>query len=724
MKKEFTSLDNYLKGYRMSRRLLIRCFPLFVLLIFVTSLSQAQWVPTAGPEGGSVVSLDVQGASVLATLTSGIFLSTDQGISWSPYNEGITDFANNFSKGIFFNGIEMLVSSYRAGLLVRQIGGASWQAQNAGLPGNYIAGLGFHGGTLFASPQGFGIYRSSNSGTSWIKADSGLDVSTTANQFLSDGPSAWAATTTGVYRSTDDGFSWTAKNNGLGCTYAWSITKVVSTYMCGTCDGLYISTDGGDSWTKKASGIDTPTYYGFAETPAGVFAASVGGVSMSTDTGATWITLKNGLPFDYYSSIKSIGSKLLLSGSFTGVFASTDDGLSWVPSNAGLRVAVTTRLLAQGTGIVAGAGSGLFRSTNDGASWSAIHPRGIARSVYGIAADNLFLYSAVSLTYNTIATYRSSDGGANWDSVQTGLPIYLGMFEMHTIGSTLYAATTVGLYSSTDHGSMWTSSGAPVGTIPTRGIDGRPDLLFAATSKGVYVSTDSGGTWTKKIGGLSDTNMSCINYFEGYVLAGTYSHGVFRSTDSGATWGSSGSIAGPNGFANVGQTTFLTSYYGLRRSTDHGISWSYSATGLTDSASYGIAEQNGYLFLATGSSGVWKRLKDELVTGIQFSGSENLPGDFALGQNFPNPFNPTTKINYAIHDAGFVTLKVFDLLGREVATLVNEVQQPGTHGATWDASSIGSGTPSGVYFYRLQIRPVNDARGTTFIETKKLILMK
>jgi hypothetical protein len=89
-----------------------------------------------------------------------------------------------------------------------------------------------------------------------------------------------------------------------------------------------------------------------------------------------------------------------------------------------------------------------------------------------------------------------------------------------------------------------------------------------------------------------------------------------------------------------------------------------------------------------------------------------LPTTTRLDQNYPNPFNPTTNIGLQIVDFGLVSLKVFDVLGREVATLVNEVRSPGTYTVRWD----GSGQPSGVYFYRLQ------AGG--FVETKRMIMVK
>jgi hypothetical protein len=91
---------------------------------------------------------------------------------------------------------------------------------------------------------------------------------------------------------------------------------------------------------------------------------------------------------------------------------------------------------------------------------------------------------------------------------------------------------------------------------------------------------------------------------------------------------------------------------------------------------------------------------------------EPVPNKFELHQNYPNPFNPVTNFQFSIASSELTILKVYDLLGREVAILVNEVKQPGVYTVNWDASEF----PSGVYYYRLQ--------SGSYLETKKLILMK
>lgn len=100
------------------------------------------------------------------------------------------------------------------------------------------------------------------------------------------------------------------------------------------------------------------------------------------------------------------------------------------------------------------------------------------------------------------------------------------------------------------------------------------------------------------------------------------------------------------------------------------------------------------------------------LAGVSEEASASLPGKFALAQNFPNPFNPTTQISFVLPKAGTTTLKVYDLLGRAVTTLVNRTMPAGNHTASFDASALASG----VYFYRLE--------SGTFSATKKLVLLK
>ncbi|MEE9450812.1 MAG: T9SS type A sorting domain-containing protein, partial [Ignavibacteriaceae bacterium] len=105
------------------------------------------------------------------------------------------------------------------------------------------------------------------------------------------------------------------------------------------------------------------------------------------------------------------------------------------------------------------------------------------------------------------------------------------------------------------------------------------------------------------------------------------------------------------------------------------------------------------------------KLKYDVTVNVDDPEME-LPITFALEQNYPNPFNPKTNIKFRISEIGFVSLKVYDVLGNEIATLVNEEKSAGNYEVEFDASSL----PSGIYFYQLRLG--------NFVETKKMVLMK
>ena len=116
--------------------------------------------------------------------------------------------------------------------------------------------------------------------------------------------------------------------------------------------------------------------------------------------------------------------------------------------------------------------------------------------------------------------------------------------------------------------------------------------------------------------------------------------------------------------------------------------------------------------LLTYGSGWTKTDPNPCVISSTHEIKTEIPSEYKLSQNYPNPFNPTTKINFAVPKEGYVTLKVYDLLGREVADLVNEVKSPGTYIIDFEASYLASG----IYYYRFEAEE--------FVSVKKMILMK
>ena len=150
---------------------------------------------------------------------------------------------------------------------------------------------------------------------------------------------------------------------------------------------------------------------------------------------------------------------------------------------------------------------------------------------------------------------------------------------------------------------------------------------------------------------------------------------------------------------------YLCNYYAVN-------DWTFAYFDLTAAA--GKTVEIG--FRADAANSVWSYIYlDDINISSSLTGIDDitsLPHEFKLGQNYPNPFNPRTTINYEIPSLVYVTLKVYDVLGREITSLVNDEKQPGRYKVEFDGSRLASG----VYFYRLST--------PEFTSVKKLLLMK
>ena len=145
-------------------------------------------------------------------------------------------------------------------------------------------------------------------------------------------------------------------------------------------------------------------------------------------------------------------------------------------------------------------------------------------------------------------------------------------------------------------------------------------------------------------------------------------------------------------------------------SSNNGAAWSTAYTA-PDGVFYHITKaRTGNTLWAVRNNGKISRYGTP-ISGITVVSNE-IPSSYSVSQNYPNPFNPTTKINFALPKSGLVSMKVYDILGKEVATLVNEVKNAGNYTVDFNASSL----TSGVYFYKVSVNG--------FSEVKKMLLLK
>lgn len=287
------------------------------------------------------------------------------------------------------------------------------------------------------------------------------------------------------------------------------------------------------------------------------------------------------------------------------------------------------------------------------------------------------IISGINLFAGTFGrgVYSSSDNGAAWTAGDTGLS-NTSVYTLAASGTNLFVGTYGGgVFCSTNNASNWTSvnsglTNTTVYALATGGVN-----LFAGTAGGgVFLSTNNGSNWIPVNSGLTNMTVTAFEFSDTNVFAGTYGGGVFVSKNNATEWAA----------VNAG----LTDYY-LRA----------------------LLVNSTNLLAGTKGGFVWRRPLSDMTTSVNASPSE-VPVAFRLAQNYPNPLNPSATISFSLPSKSFISLKVFDALGREVASLISEELPAGTYSKRWSAL----GMPSDAYFYRLQ--------AGSFIETKKLVLLR
>ncbi len=290
-------------------------------------------------------------------------------------------------------------------------------------------------------------------------------------------------------------------------------------------------------------------------------------------------------------------------------------------------------------------------------------------------------------------------------------------------GTNIFAGTYGGgVFLSTDNGISWTgvSTGLMDSLVNTLAVSpngaGGVNIFAGTEGGGVFLSTNNGTNWTAVNSGLTSTLIRSLFVSGTNLYAGTEDDGAFLSTDDGTSWTNltydfNGNNPNVYAFAVSGTNLFAATYGGVFLSTNNGTSWTAVNSGLSDASVNALALSGTNLFVGTEGSGVWKRPLSQMVSSVN-QAPTGLPEKFALYQNYPNPFNPTAVISYQLSAVSNVTLTVYDILIREVATLVNEKQNAGSYSVTFDGSRLASG----VYFYRLV--------AGNYSATKRLVLMK
>jgi photosystem II stability/assembly factor-like uncharacterized protein len=645
--------------------------------VFCSTDNGAHWIPVGGEiMGHQIYSLAARGPVVYAgTEKGGVYRSTNNGITWTLANiapPNATGWAN--TEALAFAGNYIFAGAYPGSIFRSGDDGAHWTEVATGLPGGTVVkSIVVADTNIFIA--GAGIYRANLNGSQWTAVNTGITQSETAYSLAISGSVLYAASLNGVFRSSNNGTSWT----NIGAPYSWL------------------------NFTKLAAS-DSDLY--LVQEDAGAFKYN--------ENEKVWKDINTGLTNLFPFAITVSGSTVVV-GTWDGIFQSFDKGSHWNAINNGLTNSNITTLAASGTNLFAGTfHQGVFRSTNDGASWARITE---GASLDGVRDLKISGATIFALGWNDV--YGSRDNGGTWAKIE----IQSGYFWAHALavsGTTWFAGGEIweeahqlgGIYRSTDNGLTWSKmfSGDGNNIIESMIIIGSD--VYAIGDQYLIRSTDNGVTWKIAANGMIVLPGRLAVSGSSLIICTPVS--IFRSDDNAVTWKPIVAGLPPNPWVDVLAvvgTKIIVSISGSGSflSTDNGEHWVNIGSTLSPITAFAASGSN--VFAGSAQHGVWKRPVSELVTGVHPNATQS-PLSFDLEQNYPNPFNPSTTIAFSLPSRAFVTLKIFDVMGRDVATVVSEELHAGPYSRSWDAT----GYPSGVYFYRLQ--------AGAYTETKRLILLR
>ena len=731
----------------MGNRYHLLSLSIAILLFTAVPRSFAQWKQSNGPYGGVINSVACVGNVMLAGTNSGLFRSSDGGNYWSQ----VSMMLNGGPRDVYSLKEEdgIVIAGTNSGAFTSSDSGLTWKSLSV-YPSlapvidislfdslmvyrtssvdarivtltNDFQSVGSSLGTLFVLNNGstadtvlqafdidstsvivgtnHGVYVSRDSGRSWSVSDAGLtQLDVTALKV--DGNMVFAGTDSGIYSSTDRGASWRASGSGLAGIPVNSIgVDGANVFACTDGAGVFMSTDGGTTWTEINAGLTNLSVNSItflANTP---FAGTQGnGVFMFN---GNWTPVSDGLGATSIVGLAAVGGDIFAATYGGGVFLSTDNGTSWTTSNTGLANLYVRSIVAKGTSLfVATQGGGIFKSTDEGRDWFASNAGINQKFVNCLFADSTQILAGTMLPtdapQNLLPSdstwadsgmvYRSTNDGASWNPMNTRL---FTVRAVAAVGSAIVASGLIYTVRSTDGGSSWTPVNVGAKSQTFAILDST--IVGGTLGGGVYYSTDQGLNWAQSSLSNFTTGLSTV---PAVAIVGK---------SAVASWESGSDPL----FAGV-----------LRSARDTLSKWTALDSGLVDEflppvsvpVVTSFTASDNFLFAGTENAGVWM-LPLSQAMGVN-AGNPAPPSHFTLSQNYPNPFNPTTDIGFRIADVRLVTLKVYNVLGELVKTLVNKVEQPGSYQVQFDGSNLASG----VYFYRL-------AAGS-YLMTKKMLLLK
>ena len=346
-----------------------------------------------------------------------------------------------------------------------------------------------------------------------------------------------------------------------------------------------------------------------------------------------------------------------------GMVFSIDECTTWFPPDTTMRQKGFSSLLKWHDNVYAGSkGQGLFRTADSARSWSEVNTMPKAREITSLLINERGIVTGTASS----GVWRSSDFGSSWVKSDSGIlhnPLYPRMTTMLFSRGELYLGTLGrGVYRWLDSQGIWIPiqtglSGAATGVYALAECSGQ---IFAGTAAGVFILSDTGYSWHPAYDGMTYKLVVSLAVSGTTLFAGTQGgDGVYRSSDLGTTWS--------NVTANMQKPDISA-----------------------------LAVTRDYLVAGTYTS-IWRRPLSELISGTG-DALPVLPEKPTLAQNYPNPFSHSSTFTFTLPSRMRASLRVYSLLGREIATLAEGEYEAGAHTVSFDASSLPVG---GVYVYRL-----------------------
>lgn len=526
----------------------------------------------------------------------GLWKSTNGGTSWTTNTDqltviGCSDIAidpTNTQIMFLATGDGEAGDSYSTGVLKSTDGGATWNT--TGL--NWTVSQGRQISKLLMNPSNSailiaatsnGIYRTTDSGATWTQVQN--SASFKDMEFKPGDPNTMYAVGSSLYKSTNNGATWTQITSGLPTTgverMSLAVTAANSAYvyiLAGRSSdqgllGVYRSTDSGATfstvkgptspnllgWNSSGGDSGGQAFYDLtiAASPTNANTVIVGGVNLwkSTDGGTSWAIIGqwsgSGAPYvhaDQHDIVFLPGSSTtFFCANDGGLYKTTNTGSTWVDLSNNLEIAQQYRLglsaTTEGTLVAGHQDNGTTKLS--GGSWSEIYG-GDGMDCFIDRTNNSIIYSS----YANGDYSRSTNGGSNWSSINSGLPSgdWVSAWHQDPISATtVYAGGRAALYKTTNSGSSWTALGTPSGSgnvIEFAIAPSNNSIIYAVKYNAVSKSTNSGSSWTNITGSLPTssylTNI-CVHNTDPNIIWVTYSGysattKVYKSTNGGSTW--------------------------------------------------------------------------------------------------------------------------------------------------------------------------------------------